>query len=757
MRTLGFVAFSLSLLLGACSNGGSTSNATSSAQPAASAQGSEASASPAPGESPQPAATSDSNLLSVANGAYVRSYPADLSSNPDGIAVDGAALNAAGKTPAVFVYELPTAESISTFKVAMPANDSSQKRSVTVATSVTGADSGFSDIGGAQSAADGATTTLNANRKARWVRVTADSTDRSLFDSISAQGEPPGPRASNAPVPKVVVELENPYAKGAYNGTNLAEDPYSAVITVVNNGLSMTRCSQEKLGRPSEGTWDGRVWTYTADANQGRAILNDEGTIFTGQEANSPVHLTVTDQTPKPCQPRHIANGPNRVLILDSAADANPYPFEDEAKIKKYSVTRIPAGLVNATYLANADMAIFNAVCISAEYLSPGQNKLLDDWVFAGHKVAMYDSDMCGAKTHYEFLPYQFETSNPGAGGAHGDRLIEVESNDLGSLDPRDTARYLDALAYAKDEANQLGDANTTITKDDHWCGHLFGTNSKNVNGFMQMYAPYGKGVFIYNGLDQDDSSIPGYQRARDLELDLKLPGDLPCNVKAGMAFVLQPNRDAQFTAGTAKTLPFAMEVLANQGWKGHVTAKTTGNFPATVSPASFDLAGGTQALKITVSIPKSATTGTYAVTVIADDGNGKTSQAVVTLTANAPLKKQLKSQKRIRLYGIHFDTDSAHIQPRSEPVIKQIADLMKDDKALRFQVEGHTDSDGGAAYNMKLSQRRAQAVVDDLVKRYHIARSRLIAKGFGLTKPVASNATAGGKALNRRVELLHL
>ncbi|MGB8150025.1 MAG: OmpA family protein, partial [Candidatus Cybelea sp.] len=69
----------------------------------------------------------------------------------------------------------------------------------------------------------------------------------------------------------------------------------------------------------------------------------------------------------------------------------------------------------------------------------------------------------------------------------------------------------------------------------------------------------------------------------------------------------------------------------------------------------------------------------------------------------------------------------------------------------------GHTDSDGGAAYNLALSQRRAQAVVDDLTKRYGIARSRMIAKGYGLTKPIASNATDGGKALNRRVELVRL
>jgi OmpA-OmpF porin, OOP family len=74
-----------------------------------------------------------------------------------------------------------------------------------------------------------------------------------------------------------------------------------------------------------------------------------------------------------------------------------------------------------------------------------------------------------------------------------------------------------------------------------------------------------------------------------------------------------------------------------------------------------------------------------------------------------------------------------------------------------RMRVEGYTDSDGGAAYNLDLSNRRAHSVVSDLVKRYKIAASRLVAVGFGLTHPVAPNTTAGGKALNRRVELVRL
>jgi outer membrane protein OmpA-like peptidoglycan-associated protein len=162
--------------------------------------------------------------------------------------------------------------------------------------------------------------------------------------------------------------------------------------------------------------------------------------------------------------------------------------------------------------------------------------------------------------------------------------------------------------------------------------------------------------------------------------------------------------------------------------------------------------------LTVAVSIPASTKAGAYTVNVSASNGAGRIALASVTLNGNAPLKKQFTpTQKRIRIYGIHFDVDSAVIQARSEPVIAEIAQIMRENPSWRFQIEGHTDSDGGAAYNLALSQRRAQAVVDDLVKRYGIARSRMIAKGYGLTKPIASNATDEGKALNRRVELVRL
>jgi OmpA-OmpF porin, OOP family len=116
-----------------------------------------------------------------------------------------------------------------------------------------------------------------------------------------------------------------------------------------------------------------------------------------------------------------------------------------------------------------------------------------------------------------------------------------------------------------------------------------------------------------------------------------------------------------------------------------------------------------------------------------------------------------LATQKRVRIYGIHFDYDSAGIQPVSEPIVAQIADVMRANAKWRLRVEGYTNSDGGHAYNLGLSQQRAESVVNDLVSRYGIARSRLKPQGFGMTDPVASNETAAGKALNQRVELVRI
>ncbi len=102
---------------------------------------------------------------------------------------------------------------------------------------------------------------------------------------------------------------------------------------------------------------------------------------------------------------------------------------------------------------------------------------------------------------------------------------------------------------------------------------------------------------------------------------------------------------------------------------------------------------------------------------------------------------------------AIEFDTDKAVIKKKYHDEIGRVAEFLKKYPNAKGAIEGHTDNVGGAAYNQKLSERRARAVMDYLVKKYGIDPARLEAKGYGLTRPIASNKTAEGRQNNRRVE----
>lgn len=99
------------------------------------------------------------------------------------------------------------------------------------------------------------------------------------------------------------------------------------------------------------------------------------------------------------------------------------------------------------------------------------------------------------------------------------------------------------------------------------------------------------------------------------------------------------------------------------------------------------------------------------------------------------------------------FDNDSATINAGSRPELDRTIAFLRDNPSINGVIEGHTDSVGAEAYNQQLSQRRADAVLKYLVDG-GIAANRLRAEGFGETQPVADNATADGRAQNRRVVL---
>jgi outer membrane protein OmpA-like peptidoglycan-associated protein len=111
-------------------------------------------------------------------------------------------------------------------------------------------------------------------------------------------------------------------------------------------------------------------------------------------------------------------------------------------------------------------------------------------------------------------------------------------------------------------------------------------------------------------------------------------------------------------------------------------------------------------------------------------------------------------AQEQIILRGVHFDFDKAIIRAVDKPVLDEAEAKLKANPSTRIHVNGYTDAIGSEAYNLKLSQRRADAVAA-FFENQGIPSGQLVPQGFGKTHFVATNATDDGRAQNRRVELV--
>lgn len=116
----------------------------------------------------------------------------------------------------------------------------------------------------------------------------------------------------------------------------------------------------------------------------------------------------------------------------------------------------------------------------------------------------------------------------------------------------------------------------------------------------------------------------------------------------------------------------------------------------------------------------------------------------------------RLKKEATIQL-DIEFGVGSAEISSRYFDQLKRVADRMKASPNRTAVIEGHTDSMGAATTNLQLSQKRAESVKQNLIDHFGIAQERLVAKGFGETRPIASNETPEGRRKNRRVSVILL
>ena len=127
----------------------------------------------------------------------------------------------------------------------------------------------------------------------------------------------------------------------------------------------------------------------------------------------------------------------------------------------------------------------------------------------------------------------------------------------------------------------------------------------------------------------------------------------------------------------------------------------------------------------------------------------------ITTPAAGAAIERQLTDSCRAPVYGFFFTFNSADLEPAATPTFQAVAELLRRHQDWTLAIEGHTDSIGNPAANLKLSERRAAAVRQELVGRYGIATTRLTAAGRGMTGFVAPNNTLEGRARNRRVDLV--
>ncbi len=102
---------------------------------------------------------------------------------------------------------------------------------------------------------------------------------------------------------------------------------------------------------------------------------------------------------------------------------------------------------------------------------------------------------------------------------------------------------------------------------------------------------------------------------------------------------------------------------------------------------------------------------------------------------------------------NITFESDAYQLRSNFYPVLDSVALVLAKYTDTRMRISGHTDNTGSREYNLTLSERRAQAVADYLASA-NVARSRMFVEGLGFAQPIADNATAEGRARNRRVEL---
>ena len=120
-------------------------------------------------------------------------------------------------------------------------------------------------------------------------------------------------------------------------------------------------------------------------------------------------------------------------------------------------------------------------------------------------------------------------------------------------------------------------------------------------------------------------------------------------------------------------------------------------------------------------------------------------------------LRSKLLTEGRLVTYGITFDSGSAQIKPESTGTLKKIAEILNANPEIQVKIVGHTDTDGDETFNLKLSEDRANSVLQALVNQFGVSGSQLMAEGKGESELLDPGSSSLAKAKNRRVEFIKL
>jgi outer membrane protein OmpA-like peptidoglycan-associated protein len=142
-------------------------------------------------------------------------------------------------------------------------------------------------------------------------------------------------------------------------------------------------------------------------------------------------------------------------------------------------------------------------------------------------------------------------------------------------------------------------------------------------------------------------------------------------------------------------------------------------------------------------------------VAVFVEEVRSGQTQERLTLVPAEDMLRSIRGQGKAVLYGVHFSFDTAEIMSESRPQLEEMAKLLKAEPKLKVFVVVHTDNQGRADDNVRLAQRRAEALARLLAQDFGVPAERMVPEGLGSLSPVASNSTEAGRAKNRRVELV--